>query len=155
VDPRALSEQSQVDQSASLRVRLSAHTQNAECAGCHKRMDPLGFALENFDATGAWRDKDGKFPVDASGKLPDGRSFKDARELKKILKSSPQFVVNLSEKLLTYALGRGLDYKDQCAIKEVVEKVKTSELKFSVLVTSIVTSEPFLKRKTAEALTRN
>jgi hypothetical protein len=150
-----LNEQSQVSQSAPLRVRLSQHSEKVECAGCHKRMDPLGFALENFDATGAWRDLDGKFPIDASGKLPDGKSFRDIRDLKRILKSSPQFVTSLSEKLLTYALGRGLDYSDQCSIRAVVEKTKASELKFSGLINAIVTSDPFLKRKTAEGLTKN
>ncbi len=154
-DVPPLQEQSQVNQTASLRERFAAHSQNPECAGCHKRMDPLGFALENFDATGAWRDKDGKFPIDSAGKLSDGREFKNARDLKAILKQSPQFVTNLSEKLLTYALGRGLDFNDQCAIKEVVDKSKGQELKFSSVITAIVTSDPFLKRKTAEALSQN
>jgi hypothetical protein len=134
---------------------MEQHRANPTCAACHKVTDPLGFALENFDATGAWRDKDGKFPVDASGKLPDGKEFKDIRDLKKILKASPQFVTNLSEKLLTYALGRGLDYNDTCAIRAVVDQTKTKELKFSGMINAIVTSEPFLKRKAAEALTRN
>ena len=150
-----LTEQKAVDQSASLRQRFTEHSQKAECAGCHKLMDPLGFALENFDAIGSWRDKDGKFPIDASGKLKDGRKFKDAKELKAALKSGDQFVSNFAEKLMTYALGRGLDYNDRCSVKTLVEQAKSNDNRFSALVTGIVLSDPFLKRKTSDELTKN
>lgn len=140
-----------VDQSLSLRARLDEHNKNVECAACHKRMDPLGFALENFDGVGGWRDADGKWPIDASGALPNGRKFNGPRELKTVLKSK-QFLSNFTEKMLTYALGRGLDYYDRCAVDEVVKKMEPQGNKFSALVAGIVTSEPFLKRKTAEAL---
>jgi hypothetical protein len=154
-DVPPLNEQSTVNQSASLRERFTAHSKRPECATCHTRMDPLGFALENFDATGGWREKDGKFNIDARGTLPDGRDFDGAPGLKKILKSGDKFVATLSEKLLTYALGRGLDLNDKPAVKSVVEVTKKGDNKFSALVTAIVTSDPFLKRKVADALTAN
>ncbi len=150
-----LTEQKVVDQSASLRQRFTEHSQKAECAACHRLMDPLGFALENFDAIGSWREKDGKFPIDASGKLKDGRKFKDAKELKAALKSGDQFVSTFAEKLMTYALGRGLDFNDRCAVKTVVDQAKSQDNRFSALVMGIVTSDPFLKRKISEDLTKN
>ncbi len=153
-DVPPLGEQKTVNQSASLRHRLEEHVSRPECATCHKRMDPLGFALENFDATGAWRDADGKFPIDPSGKLPGGKEFKNARELKTVLKSGRQFTTNLTEKMMTYALGRGLDYYDRCAVQAVVKNMEPKGNKFSALVAGIVTSEPFLKRK-AETVAQN
>ncbi len=87
---------------------MEQHRKDVNCAVCHKEMDALGFALENFDAVGAWRTKDGKFPIDAAAQLPDGRSFNGPRELKAVLRgNSEQFARCLAEKLLTYALGRG------------------------------------------------
>jgi len=142
-----LTEQKQINQTASLRNRLEQHMSQADCASCHKRMDPLGFALENFDASGAWRDKDGAFKIDASGKLPTGKSFNGPKELKGILKSGNLFTHTLAEKMMTYALGRGLEYYDKCAVDGIVEKMATQENRFSALITGIVTSEPFLKRR--------
>ena len=112
-------------------------------------MDPLGFALENFDATGAWRDKDGKFSIDPSGKLrgDDGQSFNGPQELKTLLKNNKKFVRCLTEKMMTYALGRGLEYYDKCAVKKIAEELPAAEHRFSALLTGIVTSDPFLKRK--------
>ncbi|HEV7403533.1 MAG TPA: DUF1592 domain-containing protein [Chthoniobacteraceae bacterium] len=150
-----LTEQKAVNQTASLRDRFSEHSKNAECAGCHKRMDPLGFALENFDAIGSWRDKDGKFPVDPSGQLTDGRKFANLKELKQVLKHGNQFLNCFTEKLMTYALGRGLDSQDRCAIRAVVDRAKKADNHFSALVTGIVLSDPFLKRKTVATLTKN
>jgi hypothetical protein len=154
-DVPQLQEQKAVDQTASLRVRFSEHSKNAECAGCHKRMDPLGFALENFDAIGSWRDMDGKFPIDPSGRLTDGRKFGSPRELKHVLKGGDQFITNFTEKLMTYALGRGLDSQDRCAVKAIVDRAQQAEGRFSALVTGIVLSDPFLKRATLPALTAN
>jgi hypothetical protein len=154
-DVPPLNEQSSVNQSASLRERFTAHSKRPECAACHTRMDPLGYALENFDATGGWREKDGKFNIDARGTLPDGRDFDGAPGLKKILKSGDKFLATLTEKLMTYALGRGTDLNDKPALKAVVDVTKKGDDKFSALVTAIVTSDPFLKRKTADALTSN
>jgi mono/diheme cytochrome c family protein len=135
-------------ESASLRQRMELHRSNPACAGCHARLDPLGFGFENYDVTGVWRDKDGKFPVDSSGVLPDGTSFKGPRELKGILKGKKdQFVRNLADKLLTYALGRGTEYYDQCAINKIVAAVAANDHKFSTLVLEVVRSEPFQNRR--------
>ena len=148
-DVPPLSEQPQTDQSASLRQRLEQHRSSPDCAGCHSQMDPLGFALENFDATGAWRDKDGKFPIDASGKVrgEQGKSFNGARELKAVLKENKKFVRCLTEKMMTYALGRGLEYFDKCAVTAIAGDLPKSDNRFGALVNAIVTSDPFLKRK--------
>ncbi len=148
-DVPPLPEQSHTNQSASLRQRLEQHRSKAECAGCHALMDPLGFALENFDATGAWRDKDGTFPIDASGKLkgPSGKTFNGPRELKAILKDNKKFVHNLTEKMMTYALGRGLEYYDKCAVQAIAARLPQEGNRFGALVAGIVTSDPFLKRK--------
>jgi hypothetical protein len=111
-------------------------------------MDPLGFGLENFDAVGAWRTQDGKFPIDASGTLPDGRTFKGPSELKKILKSDRDaFAEGLTEKLVIYALGRGLDSNDKPAVKQIVSRLAADDYRFSSLVLGIVRSELFLKRR--------
>ena len=149
-DVPPLPEQRQASQSASLRQRLEQHRSAAECSSCHAKMDPLGFALENFDATGAWRDVDGKFPIDASGKMPGGGgSFVGANDLKQLLKTEQKdkFVNSLATKMMIYALGRGLEYFDKCAVEAVVEAMKSQENRFSALVIGIVTSEPFQKRR--------
>ena len=146
-DVPPLGEQKQVDQTASLRQRFDQHRSQTECAGCHAKMDPLGFALENFDATGKWRDTDGKFPIDASGKLVNGTAFSGPRELKQVLKANKNFVRGLTRNMMIYALGRGLEYYDKCACDEVIAQAGKKENRFSALVTGIVTSDPFLKRK--------
>ncbi len=146
-DVPPLQEQRAINQSASLRQRLEQHRANADCAGCHAKMDPLGFALENFDATGAWRDHDGKFEIDATGELANGTKFNGARDLKRVLKTNKNFVRSLARNMMTYALGRGLEYPDKCAVDAALEQTAKQGNKFSALVTAIVTSEPFLKRK--------
>jgi mono/diheme cytochrome c family protein len=146
-DVPPLGEQNAVDQSASLRVRLEEHRSRAECAGCHAKMDPLGFALENFDAVGRWRDQDGKFPIDASGALAGGKTFNGARELKTLLKGDKRFIRGFAEKMTIYALGRGLDSFDRCAVDEIVTKMSAQNNRFSALINAIVTSDPFLKRR--------
>jgi len=136
-----------IGSAASLRQQLEAHRQNPTCASCHAKMDPLGFGLENFNAIGAWRTQDGKFPVDASGTLPDGRSFRGPQELRAILKADRNsFTECLTEKILTYALGRGIERYDQPAIKEIVHNVAANEYRFSSLVLEIVNSLPFQMR---------
>jgi hypothetical protein len=111
-------------------------------------MDPLGFGLENFDAVGAWRTKDGKLPVDASGTLPDGQSFEGPAGLKAILKKKDGlFRRCLAEKMMTYALGRGLEYYDKCAVDRAAEATLADGDKFSDLVFAVVRSEPFQLRK--------
>src|SRR4030095_9615076 len=102
-------DEAKLGKTSSMREQLEFHRTNAVCASCHTRMDPLGFGLENYDAIGAWREKDGQFPINASGVLPDGRSFDGAAGLKSILKAQPDaFAETLTRKLLIYALGRGL-----------------------------------------------
>ncbi len=135
-----------------LRQQMEEHRKNPACASCHSRMDPLGFGLENFNAIGAWRTEDGKFPVDASGVLPDGRSFQSPAELKALLKTSRDaFVRGLVEKLLTYALGRGLERYDRPAVTSITGKVTSGDYKFSQLVLGIVNSLPFQMRSNREA----
>jgi len=135
------------EQSASLRQRMELHRSKAECATCHSKMDPLGFAFENYDAIGAWRDRDGKYPIDPSGTLPNGQSFNGPEELKAILKSQDTFVRTLTEKMLTYALGRGLQYYDKCAVDRICQALAKSDYRFSVLITEIVKSDPFTRKK--------
>ncbi len=133
-----------VGSSASLRQQLEQHRKNAVCASCHARMDPLGFGFENFDAVGAWRTLDGKFPIDPSGVLPDGKAFRGADELKIVLRQQKDtFAEGLAEKLLTYALGRGLDRTDQPAVKQIVARMATDNYKFSSLLLGVVGSAPF------------
>jgi hypothetical protein len=133
---------------ASLREQLALHRQSAKCASCHKVMDPLGFGLENFDGIGRWRDQEKKRTVDASGTLPGGESFRGPIELVGVLaKRQDAFRRHLARTLLTYALGRGLEYYDACAVDRIVEATHQGGDRFSALVTEIVHSEPFLKRR--------
>ena len=131
----------------SLRERMEIHRKNPGCASCHNRMDPLGFGLENFDAIGAWRAKDGEFPVDASGVLPDGAAFNGPVDLKAVVLSrKDDFVRCVAEKMLTYALGRGLEYYDKCAVERICAGLKNRDYRFSALVAEIVESVPFRER---------
>ncbi len=131
-----------------LKQRMEQHRANPSCATCHRQMDALGFGLENFDAVGAWRTKDGNFEIDASGTLPDGRSFSGPAELKQILLSQKdQFVHCLSEKMLTYGLGRGLDYYDKCAVDSIAAAVAKGDYRFSELILAVAGSEPFQYRR--------
>jgi hypothetical protein len=134
--------------SSSMREQLEEHRKNAICASCHTRMDPLGFGLENFNAIGAWRTKDGQFTINASGTLPDGRSFDGPQALESILKAQPDaFAETLTRKLLIYALGRGLEPADDAAVKKIVKSLATDNYRFSSLILGIVKSEPFQKRR--------
>jgi len=128
----------------SLRQQLELHRSNPTCASCHELMDGIGFGLENFDAIGRWRDKDGETPIDASGTLPTGESFRGPIELVSILAARERdFVSCVAEKLLTYALGRGLEYYDECAVESIVDRTSADGNRFKALATSIVLSEPF------------
>ena len=130
-----------------IRQQMEAHRANAVCASCHSRMDPLGFGLENLNAIGSWRDADGKFPVDSSGSLPDGRAFHGPVELKTILKTTPDaFVKGLSEKMLTYALGRGIERYDKPVLASVETRMAADGYRFSDLILGIVNSVPFQTR---------
>lgn len=139
---------------ASLRQQLEQHRANPACATCHSRMDPLGFGLENFDAIGRWRTHDGKFPVDAAGTLPGGRSFRSPMELKAILKTDRDaFARCVTEKMLTYALGRGLEPYDKPAVNLICSRLAANDYRFLQLVLGIVESMPFQMRH-GEAATR-
>jgi mono/diheme cytochrome c family protein len=142
------------DKPVSMRAQLEQHRANPNCAGCHARMDPLGFALEHFDAIGAWREKDGDLPIDPSGALPDGRSFAGINELVATLKAEPAaFTECLAEKMLTYALGRGLERGDRKAVRAIAERVAKEDYRFSALVLEIVRSAPF-QMKTESRVSR-
>lgn len=137
--------------STTMRQQLEAHRANPVCASCHARMDPLGFGLENFDAVGAWRDYDGKFPIDSKGTLPDGRSFNGPAQLVSILTvDKDAFAECISDKLLTYALGRGLTPADQGTVRHIAAQLAANDYRFSSLVLGIVNSPQFLLRASAE-----
>jgi hypothetical protein len=143
-----LSESEKALTSGSLRQRMEQHRANPACANCHARMDPLGFAFENFNAIGAFRAKDGNFDIDSSGTLPDGKSFKGPAELKVILKEKKDlFSRCLAEKMLIYALGRGVEYYDKPTLDKISAALEKNQHKFSTLVTEIVKSDPFRMRR--------
>ncbi len=131
-----------------LRERLEQHRDDPGCANCHAKMDPIGFAMENYDAIGKYRKKDGEQDIDTAGQLPDGTSFENISDLKQILIGrKTQFTRCLTEKMLIYALGRGLEYYDRPTIDRIVTALETNDYKFSVLITEIVKSEPFRLRR--------
>jgi hypothetical protein len=132
----------------SMREQLKLHRSNATCASCHARMDILGFGLENYNAIGAWRDKDGSFDLDASGTLPSGESFTGPEQLKKILAANPKpFAECFTEKLLTFALGRGVERSDRRNIAAIVKAATASQLRLQTFIVEIVKSAPFQKRR--------
>src|SRR5262249_4598308 len=128
----------------SMREAMGKHRSNPSCAGCHVRMDPIGFSMENFDAVGRWRDRDGANAIDASGVLPNGTAFEGVAGLKKILLADKdQFVATVAEKLLMYALGRNLQYYDQPAVRAIVRGAAPSNYTLTSLVLGVVKSTPF------------
>jgi cytochrome c551/c552 len=135
-----------------MREQMEQHRADPVCASCHRRMDPLGFALENYDGVGRWRDKDSGNVIDASGKLPDGSAFVGPAELKKILVTTEkdEFIGTATEKLLLYALGRGLEYYDQPAVRAITRQAAKNDYRMSALITAIVKSTPFEMRRTPD-----
>jgi len=130
---------------------MEQHRANAVCASCHQRMDPIGFAFENFDAVGAWREKDGKAAIDASGVLPDGRKFDGPDGLRKLMRADKTaFVKCVAEKVFTYALGRGLEDYDRRAVNAIVTATGKADDRFSALLIEIIKSDPFQKRTSPE-----
>lgn len=143
-------EDNTVDASLPMRERLAAHRENRSCAQCHNPMDPIGFAFENFDAVGQWRTREGEAFVDASGKLPDGTTFEGIAGLEKGLLQRPHlFVRTLTEKLLTFALGRGVEPSDAPAVREIVRGA-APDYRFSEIILRIVESDPFMMRMTKD-----
>ena len=137
------------DREPTMREVMEVHRADAMCASCHNRMDPLGLAFENYNAMGIWRDAEKKQPIDASGKLVTGRAFKDARELKQILKTEYKVDVYrcLTEKLMTYALGRGPEYQDVETVDQVVDRIEREGGKLSSILYGLIESSPFQKRR--------
>jgi hypothetical protein len=132
-----------------LRETLSVHREKPLCSSCHNRMDPLGLALENFNALGMWREKERGQPIDAAGKLISGEQFTDIRQLKKVLAKNhrSEFYHCVTEKMLTYALGRGVEWYDIETIDQIVAKLERDNGKISTLLTGIIQSAPFQKRR--------
>lgn len=140
-------DESESSHAGTLRERLELHRKNPECAACHNRMDPLGFGLENFDAIGRWRDRDGDAAIDSTGKLPSGETFSGPEELKQVLLTrSGEFKRHFIKKMLGFALGRGLNEFDDCVVNDALQALDANDQRASVLVETIVTSYPFQHR---------
>ncbi len=136
---------------ATLREQMEAHRTNPSCAVCHDQIDPIGFGLEKYDAAGAWRTHEGEAPIDDTGVLPDGTAFRGPAELKQVLRDrADAFRRNLSEKLLTYALGRGLEHYDAEAVAAMVDTARENGDRWSAFVTGVVESAPFRMRRAEE-----
>jgi hypothetical protein len=135
--------------SGSLRQRMEQHRAQPMCASCHARMDPIGFGMENFNGVGGWREVDGKFPIDPTGTLVSGESFKGLDELKSILllKKKEEFIRCLSEKMLTYALGRGVEHFDVCALDQIGQQAAKNKNRFSAVILGVIKSTPFQMRR--------
>jgi hypothetical protein len=143
-DVPALVERTEGTELTSVRARLEQHRRNPSCASCHARMDPLGFGLENFDGIGKWRTTDANAPIDASGVFLDGTKFSGPAELRGMLLANRQnFVTTLTEKLLTYALGRGVEYYDMPVVRSILRGAARQDYRWSALVLAIVSSDPF------------
>jgi hypothetical protein len=147
----ALEETTKSNPNLPMRAQLELHRADPGCKACHKTMDEIGFGLENFDAIGRWRAKDGPNEIDSRAQLPSGEHFSGAGELVSILRArEDEFRRCLTEKLLTYALGRGIEYYDRCAIDTISKRLKDHGSRFSALVLAIVQSEPFRMTRKAD-----
>jgi hypothetical protein len=144
-----LQDNSPVGKALTMRERMSQHRASAACSGCHQLMDPIGLSLENFDATGRWRNRsEGDVAIDPSGTLPSGAVFDGASGLKRALLERPEmFVTTATEKLLTYALGRGIDYFDAPAVRSILHEARNNDYRFSSLILGVVKSTPFQMRR--------
>ncbi|MBI1792107.1 MAG: DUF1592 domain-containing protein [Acidobacteria bacterium] len=144
----ALKENTGVGKGLSVRARLAQHRDNPACSGCHQLMDPVGFSLENYDAVGRWRTAEDGTPIDCSGGLPDGSRFQGVSGLQQALLNRPElFATTMTEKLLTYALGRGVEYYDAPAVRKVVREAGAKDFRFSSLILGIAGSTPFQMRR--------
>ena len=141
-------DEDKVASAGSLRQQMEKHRTNAVCASCHNRMDVLGFGLENYDALGKWRTKDGTFALDVSGTFPNGKQFSTPAEMRALLKEEvPQFARCITEKMLTYSLGRGLERYDRRTVEDINQKIAAAGYPFQGLVLEIVNSLPFQMRR--------
>jgi hypothetical protein len=146
-DVPALKEPEEGQKPRTMREQMAEHRANPVCASCHKVMDPIGFALENFDAVGAWRDREPGGPIDASGELADGSKIDGVVALRRAVLSRPEvFVGTMTEKMLTYALGRGLSYADMPVVRAIVRDAARQDYHFSSLVMGVINSMPFQMR---------
>ena len=142
----ALKEKQHTD-GKSLRERLAMHRSDAACASCHNLMDPVGFSLDNFDALGRWRSFDDGFPLETAGTMPDGSAVHDVATLEEsIIKRPKVFVGTMTEKLLTFALGRGIEHRDGPEVRKIVDYAAENDFRFSSMIQAIVTSKPFMMR---------
>jgi hypothetical protein len=133
-----------------MRERMEQHRKNPVCASCHVRMDPLGFALENFDAVGKWRATSDGAPIDASGVLPDGSQFTGVPGLRNfVVGHREQLVGTVTKKLLTYALGRGVEFYDLPAVRTITREAAANDDRWSSIILGIVRSQPFQMRRSA------
>jgi hypothetical protein len=131
----------------SMKQRFEQHRKDPSCSPCHNIMDPIGFGMENYDAVGRWRTADGKFPIETTGALPGGKTFTGSKGLKEILKDrSDEFVHNVTVKMLTYSLGRGLEASDDASVDAISRDVESSGYRFSALVLDVVKSRQFQMR---------
>ena len=150
-DVPELEEAGEAVHGSTLRERLEQHRADPACANCHAKMDPIGFALENYNAIGAFRWKDGELPIDTTAELPDGTVVRGVADLKQVvIDRKGQFLRCLTEKMLTYALGRGLEYYDRSSVDRIVAHLEAERYRSSVLITEIVKSDPFRLRRGAK-----
>jgi hypothetical protein len=151
VPPLEDSEKEFKDHQPTLRETLEIHRSKPLCSSCHNRMDPLGLAMENFNALGMWREHERGGPIDAGGKLITGETFEDIRQVKHTIVTQHRrdFYRCLTEKLMTYALGRGLEYYDVATVDEIVDALDRSNGQFSALLSGVVHSAPFQKTRMA------
>ena len=146
----ALEESSQTGKQLTMREAMAQHRENPACRVCHAAMDPIGFSLENYDAVGKWRDMFAGVDVDASGLLPDGAAFNGRKGLENLILDRPtDFVATVTEKLLTYALGRGVEYYDMPTVRSIVRQSEQEDFSWSSLIFGVVKSAPFQMRRTA------
>jgi hypothetical protein len=141
-------EQDKKKEAQTFREKLTQHAQDATCAACHRRMDPLGFALDNYNAVGLWREKVGDTVLDVTGELPTGEKLNGSSDLKRVLlQRKDEFARNLTEQVLIYALGRELDFFDDCPVRNIADQLKADDYRYTNLILGIVKSYPFLYRK--------
>jgi hypothetical protein len=140
----------------SMRQQMEMHRKVEPCASCHKIMDPIGFAMENFDAVGQWRAMDGDTPIDAKGVLVDGSKLDGVKDMRAaLLRYSPQFVRVITEKLFIYGLGRGTEYYDMPLVRSIVHEAEHDNYRFSALVLGVVKSEAFQMNQKLQSTTPN